>query len=319
MISGIISILIGGIILLGIVFKLTISFNVIIELIIGISLIVSGMRIFKKIKGEYIGSLLFGLILVMDAFKLFPEKLKFWPIVLLMIASYFIGYGLANILSSGKFLFKSKKHHEIEKNIMEFSDNNINELKKISFDVDWTKFNLNSNNQEQLFKLKSEINKDIFRSNMDFKEDESALKLKNKLKVSNIKIPEKAFMNLKIKKQKEYEIKSNVSVSEIFFDLRDIYLKNMKLKSTASKIIIIPSEFTDSIIDLDLEITSLTVKLPKKVGLVLNHIGELNLKNFEGLFQRDDGSYISSNYSDANQIVYLNISSEMSRLGVQII
>jgi len=94
---------------------------------------------------------------------------------------------------------------------------------------------------------------------------------------------------------------------------------SFSLFSNSSKLVLIPSNTKDSSIDADLEISTLTVKLPEKVGLVLNQVGELNLRTFEGLIEREDGSYISANFSDAEYTCYLNISSEMSRLSIQII
>jgi len=83
-----VSILIGVIILLGIVFEITISFSIALEIFFGIVFLADGFKVFKHPKNDKIGSLIFGSILIMDAFNLFSENLSFWQIILLMIASY---------------------------------------------------------------------------------------------------------------------------------------------------------------------------------------------------------------------------------------
>ena len=144
-------------------------------------------------------------------------------------------------------------------------------------------------------------------------------RIENKLKVSNIKVPERSKMNTGIRNNLKYNLFTQLSVSDVFFDLRNSFPDNININSTASKIVLIPTNKKDSSVDADLEISTLTVKLPENVGLVLNQVGELNLRTFEGLIEREDGSYISANFSEAEFTCYLNISSEMSRLSIQLI
>jgi hypothetical protein len=317
--NGLILIIIGIIILMGIVFNVSIGFLVILEIIFGLVFIAEGLKIFKKPKNDQVGSLIFGTILILDAFKVLPKTLTFWQIILLLIASYLVGEGIYMLFFKGTLKFKFNKSPEEKEEKFEGDIPNNALLKKydIENDFDWTKFSLNSSNMEEAVKIRALSDKDIFKKS--FKWDSKDIFLMNKLKVSNIKIPERAQISIKLNREKEYSLIGTYNVCDVFLDMRDMKFREMNLKMTASKLVIIPSDKIDSIIDADFEITSVSLKMPYNVGLVLSQKGELNFKTFEGLEQRDDGTYISSNYSDAEFICYFNISSEISKINVQII
>lgn len=315
--NGLIFILIGVIILLGIVFQINIGFYVFLELFFGIVFLIDGLKIFKKFKGTSLGSLIFGSILILDVFELLPTELTFGRIILLLIASYLVGMGISSIFIKGIFSFKKSDFGKDEKLEMEFPYNELNKKYELNTFLDWTKVNINSSNIESAVKIKTTADKEIFKR--DFNMDNSIIKISNKLKVSNIKVPERAKLQLYINKNIDYLLIGEYSVSDITLDLRETHLKDAKFKTTASKMVIIPSDSIDSVIDADFEISSIKIRLPHNVGLVLNHRGELNFKSFEGLEEREDGSYVSSNFSTAEHTCYLNISSEMSRIGVEII
>lgn len=313
--GALVSILIGVIILLGIVFEITISFSIAIEIFFGIIFLADGLKVFKHPKSDKIGSIIFGSILLMDAFNLFAQNLGFWQIILLLIASYLVGWGIFSVFISNRFLNISGNkieddHMKIE---VPFNRNKYN----IKYNLDWTKMTFISKSSEDYnVKIDSFSDADIFKRSFNWNDDE--LQVENKLKVSNIKVPERSKMTSWIRNDLKYNFLINLSVSDIFLDMRNSFPENVNINSTASKIVLIPSNKKDSSIDADLEISTLTVKLSENVGLVLNQVGELNLRTFEGLIEREDGSYISANFSEAQYTCYLNISSEMSRLSIQL-
>ena len=316
MTGAFVSILIGVIILLGIVFEITISFSIALEIFFGIVFLADGFKVFKHPKNDKIGSLIFGSILIMDAFNLFSENLSFWQIILLMIASYLVGWGIYSIFRSNKFvnIMNNKIVNDHMKIEVPINSNRYD----IKYSLDWTKMNLSSKlSEEYNIKIDSYADADIFKRSFDWNDTE--LNVENKLKVSNIKVPERSKMNTGIRNNLKYNLFTQLSVSDVFFDLRNSFPDNININSTASKIVLIPTNKKDSSVDADLEISTLTVKLPENVGLVLNQVGELNLRTFEGLIEREDGSYISANFSEAEFTCYLNISSEMSRLSIQLI
>lgn len=314
--GALVSILIGMIILLGIVFEITISFSLVIEILFGVAFLADGLKIFKYPKGDKVGSIIFGSILLMDAFNLFSQNLGFWQIILLLIASYLVGWGIFSVFTSNKFL--NLKNNDINDEHMKveipYNKNKYN----LEYILDWTKLSFISTKSD-IYNIKIEAlsDEDIFRKSFEW--NESELKVENKLKVSNIKIPERSMMTTWVREDLQYNFKLNLSVSDAFIDMRNSFPNGVNINSTASKIVLIPSNKKDSSIDIDLEISTLTLKLPKNVGLVLNQVGELNLKTFEGLIERENGSYVSANFSDTEYTCYLNISSEMSRLSIQLI
>ena len=318
--NGLISIMLGVIILAGIVFKMQIGLNQYVEIIFGAIFVISGLEIFKKVKGEYLGHIFFGAILLADAFNLFSFDLKFYQLILLMIASYMLSSGIVTIFKRGDIVIKTKKHdphnHDkrLEMSVPKRSDKEV----YAQSDFDWTKLTGYAGTLENdVAKIKIDSDKDIFSKTISWNNEQ--IKITNKLKVSNIKVPERASAEVKIDKLTDYIFDFGFSVSDALIDLRNSKTKSLKINSSASKIVFIPPDSSDSSVDADLEITSLTIRLPKNVGLVLNHTGELNFKSFEGFSQKEDGTYVSNNYSESLCICYLNISSDMSRLSVQII
>lgn len=314
--GALVSILIGIIILLGVVFEITISFSIAVEIFFGVIFLADGLKVFKHPKSDKVGSIIFGSILLMDAFGIFTQNIGFWQIILLLIASYLIGWGIYSIFTSNRFL--SINNNKIKDDHMKIEVPFNNNKYNLKYNIDWTKLSFVSTSSENYnVKIDSLSDGDIFRRSFDW--DDNELKVENKLKVSNIKVPERSKMTSWIREDLKYNYLLNLSVSDVFIDMRKSFPDNVSFNSTASKIALIPSNKKDSSIDADLEISTLTVKLPENVGLVLNQVGELNLRNFEGLIEREDGSYISANFSEAKYTCYLNISSEMSRLSIQLI
>ncbi len=315
--GGVIAILLGVIIILGVVFKISIGFSIIVELLFAAIFIAEGLKVFRHFKGEHLGSLFFGAILFTDAFSLLPQKLHFWQIILLMIASYLVGAGLVALFGAGEFIFKSSKQGPIQRIENDFPSNSLIKTYMLNSDTDWTKFNLSCGNGEQAFRMKLSMDKDIFRMKTSY--EEGTLNIIDKLKVSNVKVPERSNLELFMDKNLEYKIDSTFNVSDVLLDMRELNIKNTKLNTTATKISIVPTDVADSVIDMNIEISALTIKVPKDVSLVLNHVGDLTFKTLEGLVKREDGSYVSSNYSQTRATCYLNISSEMSRLNIVLI
>lgn len=310
--NGLISILIGVLILLNIVFKIELGLNSTLLIIFSLIFIIDGLN-FKKMKGERFGSLIFGIFLGLEAFKILPV-LSFWQIILVLIASYMIGHGLYSTFYSGTFLFSTKNGAPKE---FKIPYNKLNKEINLNLDVDWTKINLNSNNIEYALVAKYISNSKIY--NMSLDNDESIISFKNKINVTSPKIPERAKVNIQVNKNILYHLNSELNVADVFYDFRETNIKDAYISATASKVIIIPLNTTDSTIDMNLEISSLTIKLPRNTGLVLTHSGDLNFKTFEGLTKTETGSYISSNYDNSEYICHLTISSDISKLNVVII
>ncbi|BBE31833.1 hypothetical protein OSSY52_19740 [Tepiditoga spiralis] len=310
--NGLISILIGILILLNIVFKIELGLNSTLLIIFSLIFLIDGLN-FKKMKGERFGSLIFGIFLILEAFKIIPI-LSFWQIILVLIASYMIGHGLYSAFYSGTFLFSTKNDMPKE---FKIPYNKLDKEISLNIDADWTKINLNSNNIEHALIAKYISNSKIY--NMSLNNDENIITFKNKINVTSPKIPERAKVRLQLNKNILYHLNSDLNVADVFYDFRETNIKDTYISATASKIVIIPIDKSDSTMDINLEISSLTIKLPRNIGLILTHSGDLNFKTFEGLIKTESGSYISSNYDNSEYICHLTISSDVSKLNVVII
>jgi len=309
----IILIALGILIVLSVIFnEFLVSFNLI-EFFFAVIFLANGITFFKKRNVGTLGSLIFGIILILDTFELFPTSLNFWQLVLLMIASYIIAAGF-----SGLFHIR-KPHIRINKSIIsenlppKFTGNTL----ELTTDVDWSSLTIDSSKIDSPVKVKAVIDNDIYSFRKEH--DNSKVDIFNKLKVSNVKVPERAKITVYLNENIYYNYRAELNVSTAFFDLRQIKTREVRIKSTASKITLIPSQNDNTSVDVDSEVSSINIKLPQDVALVLNHIGDLNFKNFGRMYQREDGTYVSDNFSEAFYTCYLNISSEISRLNIEFI
>ncbi|PNR97873.1 hypothetical protein X927_10100 [Petrotoga mexicana DSM 14811] len=303
----------GILIVLSVIFnEFLVSFNLL-EFFFTLIFLGYGLTFFKKRNVGTLGSLIFGIILLLDTFELFPTSLNFWELVLLMIASYIIAAGF-------KGLFHIRKPHlKINKSII--SENLppkfIGDTLDLSTDVDWSSVTIDSSKIETPVKVKAVIDNDIYSFKKEY--DSSKVDILNKLKVSNVKVPERAKITVYLNENINYNYQAKLNVSVAFFDLRQIKTREVRIKSTASKITLIPSQKDNTTVDVDSEVSAINIKLPGDVALVLNHVGDLNFKNFGRMYQREDGTYVSDNFSEASYTCYLNISSEISRLNIEFI
>ena len=271
-----------------------------------------GFPFTKKRSTGTLGSLIFGAILILDSFRLLPTPLNFWQIVLLMFASYILAAGL-----SGLFHIRKKPRKKANKEVLIFDlpPNFSEDSLDLITEVDWSYLNLEYSKINSPIKVKASIDGEIYSFKKNY--DVDKVTIYNKLKVSNVKVPRRAKISIYLKDDIKYSYVGKLNVSDGFLNFRQTNTKNIRIEVTASKVTIIPSEVDNSTIDINSEVSSINIKLPNNVALVLNQIGELNFKDLEWMIQRDDGSYVSANFSEALYTCYLNISSEMSKLNIE--
>lgn len=310
----IILIALGILIFISVLFnELFVNFGLI-KFFFGVVFVAFGVPFYKKKSAGTLGNLIFGAILILDSFRLLPSPLNFWQIVLLMIASYILAAGL-----SGLFHVRKKPHKKINKEILIFDipPNFTGDSLDLSTEVDWSYLTVESSKIDYPVRAKASIDGEIYSFKNSY--DGDKVMVNNKLKVSNVKVPRRAKISIYLKDSIKYSYVGKLSVSDCFLNFRQNNIKDVRIEATASKVTIIPSEVDNSTIDINSEVSSINIKLPNDVALVLNQIGELNFKDLEWMIQRDDGSYVSANFSEALYTCYLNISSEMSKLNIEFI
>lgn len=308
----VILIVLGILIFVSVLFnELFVNFGVI-KFFFGVVFVAFGIPFYKKRSTGTLGSLIFGAILILDSFRLLPTPLNFWQIVLLMFASYILAAGL-----SGLFHIRKKPRKKANKEVLIFDlpPNFSEDSLDLITEVDWSYLNLEYSKINSPIKVKASIDGEIYSFKKNY--DVDKVTIYNKLKVSNVKVPRRAKISIYLKDDIKYSYVGKLNVSDGFLNFRQTNTKNIRIEVTASKVTIIPSEVDNSTIDINSEVSSINIKLPNNVALVLNQIGELNFKDLEWMIQRDDGSYVSANFSEALYTCYLNISSEMSKLNIE--
>ncbi|MFZ2830816.1 MAG: hypothetical protein WAZ22_09260, partial [Mesotoga infera] len=103
--------------------------------------------------------------------------------------------------------------------------------------------------------------------------------------------------------------------ADTVLDFSNLNLDRARVKTSLSRLSIIPSTLRDCIIDIDCEVTSLNIRVPKDVGISIVHEGELNWSNFNNLMERERG-YVSTNIDRASSTCQINVKSDMSKISI---
>jgi hypothetical protein len=307
MLYGILSILIGVFIYLFLVFKISFTISTVIKIILAIILVFDGLKLVKKVKSEYIGNLIFGIILFLDIFNFYNFNPSFGELILLYIGAQIFSSGLVELFFKGK---PFSKNNIIKKETL--FDINDKENLNLELSLDWNKLNISSINENSL-KLVNEYDKSIFRHNISF--DNNNLYFEEKLRINSINIPERAksFVYIPSDVNKSY-LKIDSNVCDLTIDLFDTNSEYLKINSKASKIHLIPSSKRDSNIDINIQVSNLTIEVPNNVFVIINYIGDLTMKELNGFTQKDDSTLVSNNFENSTYTCKINISSEMSKI-----
>ncbi|WP_129408645.1 hypothetical protein [Marinitoga lauensis] len=308
MIMGIISVLIGILIFASLIFKVSFTISAVIELILALIFIFDGMKIFKKIKSENLGNLIFGIILLFDLFNLFNFNASVGELILLFIGSQLLSSGLVSLFLRDLSLKYSKNYQTKNNNSFEIQTDKTLELK---LDLDWNKCNITSHSEKNL-QINSEYNKSIFKQKIDFKDN--ILNFEEKLRINSINIPERARSSIYIPYKTNAILDVQSNVSDLILDLYEINSNYVKINSKASKIHLIPSSKNDSNIDINIQVSNLILEIPSNVFVVINFIGDLTLKDLNNFIQKDDSTLVSNNFEKSQYTCKINISSEMSKI-----
>lgn len=308
MVLGILSILIGILIFANLIFNISFTLSILIESILAIIFIFDGLKIFRKMKSENLGNLFFGVILIFDLFKFFNFNASFGELVLLFIASQLLANGIIELFFRGKsFNFSKNKLIQNEKN---FELKNTASL-KVNTNIDWNKCNITSTSENSI-KINSIYNKSIFNQKLEF--ENNHLIFEEKLRINSINIPERAENIIYIPEHIDSSFDISANVSDITLDFYNMNSNYIKLNSKASKIHLIPSAKHDSIIDINIQVSNLTLEIPSNVFVVINYIGDLTLKELTNFTQKDDSTLVSNNFEKSQYTCKVNISSEMSKI-----
>lgn len=313
-IGAIIAIFIGIVIILSGISSIAISFWFVVQLIFAALFLNSGVKVFKYPSGEHLGSLIFSGILIIDAFSIWGVDWGFWELFLAMIGSYLVGWGLMSIFGNSRFMRRTPKSSRQNLSIsrpLEADEYNVD------IDANLTKVLLLDTQRNKGIDATISFDKKSFSGNLNYnKEGNSAvIKAKCKAKAGVSSVLTKSRINVELNSSPVIKFNATLDGVDAVLDFSNIKLDNASIKSNISRLSIVPSKLRDSRIDIDCEITSLNLRVPREVGVIIVHQGELNWNSFDELVYRENG-YVSRNIETAKKVCQLFIKSEMSKLSI---
>jgi len=313
-IGAIIAIFIGIVIILSGISSIAISFWFVVQLIFAALFLNSGVKVFKYPSGEHLGSLIFSGILIIDAFGFWGVNWDFWELFIAMIGSYLVGWGLMSIFGNSRFMKKSPKSSRQNLSIsrpLEADEYEVN------IDANLTKVLLLDTQRDKGIDATLGFDKKSFSGSLTYnKEGKNAvIKAKCKAKAGVSSVLTKSRINIELNSSPIVRFNATLDGVDAVLDFSSIKLDNATIKSNISRLSIVPSKLRDSRIDIDCEITSLNLRVPRDVGITIVHQGELNWNSFDELVYREDG-YVSRNIENAKKVCQVFIKSEMSKLSI---
>ncbi|MFQ5793844.1 MAG: LiaI-LiaF-like domain-containing protein [Candidatus Bipolaricaulia bacterium] len=73
------------------------------------------------------------------------------------------------------------------------------------------------------------------------------------------------------------------------------------------------------IVDIDLDVSRLTMKIPRELGVRVRVDTDLSLKRFEGLTQAEPGLYLSENFESMTERLEIHLNGDLSQIDVVIV
>lgn len=294
------------------------SFAFTIEIFFAIVFIYHGLKVFRRFKSEHMGSLIFGGILVIDLLigwniiKGF-RGWGFWELIVAMIGSYIVGWGVVTLFKKS---FKLGKAPSSTRQILNMSRPKEFDELDIELEVNLTKVLLMDNTSNG---VDANVSFDRMSFNGDLKYDmdkgKGIVRARCKAKSGVSSVLSKSRMNIEVNSEPVVRVEATLDGADTVLDFSNLNLDRATIKTSLSRLSIIPSQLRDSIVDIDCEVTSLNIRAPKDVALSILHEGELNWSNFNNLMEREKG-FVSTNIDKAVTTCQINVKSDMSKISI---
>ncbi len=305
-----------GIIIISSVVAFSLDFGMIFEMIFAAAFLYNGLKTFKSFRGENLGSLIFATILILDMFKVFGPW-NFWQLFFMMIGSFLIGWGIVEIIkrsiskkennySSRKSLFIKRPEGEIEECNLEIDSN----LTKVIL--------MRTTNEKDGIISSLSFDKSCFSGqlNYDMNDKKGFLKAKIKARSGVSSVISKARLETEISENVLLKVNANLDGLDGVFDFSSLKLDSAKFKTNLTRLTIIPSKIIDSRIDINCDVTTLNLKIPKETALIVSQRGEMNWNDYNNLLIKDDKFY-SRNIDNSDVRCHVFLNSDMSKLNIE--
>lgn len=305
-----------GIIIISSVVAFSLDFGMIFEMLFAAAFLYNGLKTFRSFRGENLGSLIFAIILILDIFKVFGPW-NFWQLFFMMIGSFLIGWGIIEIIK--KSIIKKENNYSSKKSLLiKRPDHEIDEC-NLEIDSNLTKIILMKTINDKNGLLASlNFDKSSFSGqlNYDLNNRKGSLKARSKARSGVSSVISKARLEVEIPQNILLKISANLDGLDGIFDFSSLKLDSAKFKTNLTRLTIIPSRITDSRIDINCDVTTLTLRIPKETSLVISQRGEMNWNNYNNLLIKDNKFY-SKNIDSADVRCHVFLNSDMSKLNIQ--
>lgn len=124
--------------------------------------------------------------------------------------------------------------------------------------------------------------------------------------------------NVKLNPKVDWDLKLNIGAADFRGDFREFKVSKIDLDGGASAIRIKLGELQKSTkIKLEAGAASIRIDIPQNAGCKINTDSFLVDKDFEGFEKTASGEYVSHNYDDSDQKIYIDMDAAISQLTVR--
>lgn len=313
--GAIVAIFIGTLILLSGINVIDFSFWILFELLFAALFINNGLKIFRYPKGEYLGSLIFAAVLIIDAFNIWGLDWNFGELLLALIGSYMLSWGIMSLFRNPRF---SKVRKVSSRQHISLSRPMEANTYEVELDANLSKVLLVDGQEDKGFEVNMNFDKKDFNGNVQYNMDKSKanLKVKCKAKAGVSSVLSKSRVDVELNSKPVIFLNATLDGTDTVLDFSNLNIDNATIRTNLSRLSLIPSKLRDSRIEVECEVTSLNLRVPRDVGVTIVHEGELNWSSFEELIPREE-EYVSRNIEHAKVTCQLFIKSDMSKISFE--
>ena len=167
-------------------------------------------------------------------------------------------------------------------------------------------FNLPDSDMANIYRYSVKTQGNNAQVNIDTKKHTN-LKLKNKNNRKGI---------LKLNDTPVWTIDIDAGATDLDFNMEEFMVKKISIDAGAADIdVTVGEKYPDVKVSIDAGAADITIRVPKESGCKINMDTFLADKTLNG-FEKRDGKYITSNYKNAENTIYIDINSAISNITV---
>lgn len=124
-------------------------------------------------------------------------------------------------------------------------------------------------------------------------------------------------LDIQLNEEPVWDLDLEIGAAKANFDLSDYKVRKINLKTGATETKIkIGDLYDETYIDVDMGAASLEIKIPREFGCKIDGGMALIKKDFEDFIEKEDDSYVTENYNNANNKIMINVEGAVASLRV---